>query len=85
MTLSQEGFEEELVERMLHSHGVLIEGILKALMRELHGFTWSAIQGKGVRAEGVRWLTRLIFHCLMSPIVKQIEERVGDRPIQRQA
>lgn len=47
-TLDQEGFEEEIIAKVIQTHGVLPDGALKALMRDLHGFTWSTIQGKGV-------------------------------------
>ena len=82
-TLDQEGFEDEIIDKITQTHGILPDGILKALMRELHGFTWSTIQGKGVRtARGSRPgspLADALFHCLMSPIVKQIEEQIATR------
>ena len=88
-TLKKEGFEDDLIHKMTHSHGVLPEGPLKALMRELHGYTWSTIHGRGVRtARGSRPgspLADALFHCLMSPIVAKIETHLQARPQQRHA
>ena len=88
-TLKKEGFEDDLIHKMTHSHGVLPEGPLKALMRELHGYTWSTIHGRGVRtARGSRPgspLADALFHCLMSPIVAKIENHLQARPQQRHA
>lgn len=87
--LAEESFDQSVVLHLTQSEGLLPAGPLRELLRELHSFTWATIHGRGVRtARGSRPgspLADAMFHSLMSPIVKQIEDYVGARPVQDQA
>lgn len=87
--LAKESFDEDTVTRLVQDEGLLPMGTLRDLLRELHSFTWATIHGRGVRtARGSRPgspLADALFHSLMSPIVRQIEDHVAARPVQAQA
>ena len=59
------------------------------LLRELHSRTWATLNGEAVRSYYPRYeasspLADAMFHCLMGPVVADLEKIISARPQQQQ-
>ena len=85
--LTQEGFEQDVIQKLLHAPGILPDGMTTQLLRELHSRTWATLNGEAVRTtRGTRPgspLADAMFHCLMGPVVTELEQIIEARPQQQ--
>ena len=86
--LLREGFEQEIVEKLVNAPGILLDCMTTKLLRELHSRTWATLNGEAVRTtRGTRPGSRLadaMFHSLMGPVVADLEKIISARPQQQQ-
>ena len=87
-TLLREGFEQEIVEKLVSAPGILPDCVMTKLLRELHSRTWATLNGEAVRTtRGTRPgspLADAVFHCLMGPAVADLEKTISARSQQHQ-
>ena len=85
--LAQEGLEQDVIQKLLHAPGILPDCMTTQLLRELHSRTWATLNGEAVRTtRGTRPgspLADAMFHCLMGPVVTELEQITNARPQQQ--
>ena len=86
--LLREGFVPDIVEKLVKAPGLLPDCMLTNLLRELHSRTWATLNGEAVRTtRGTRPgspLADALFHCLMGPVVADLEKTTSARVQQQQ-
>ena len=86
--LLREGFAQEIVEKLVNALAILPDCMMTKLLRELHSRTWATLNGEAVRTtRGTRPgspLADAMFHCLMGPVVADLERTISARVQQQQ-
>lgn len=87
-TLHQEGLTSDDISQLLQAPRLLPDCMVTRLLRELHSRTWATLHGEAVRTtRGTRPgspLADAMFHCLMGPVVGELETAISARPQQHQ-
>ena len=82
-TLQREAFTIEDVQALLQTTSLLPDTMVTRLLREIHSRTWATLHGEAVRTTRPGSpLADAMFHCLMGPIVNELECAISARPQQ---